>query len=123
MGWDHAQLGSYEESIVCCEQALELFKETKENFYQASTLDSIGFARHKLGEHELAVAIFREALELRGQTSDLLDASLILTHLGDALQATGDLAAARDAWQQALNNLESLDHPDAADVRARLQDA
>ncbi|GLZ34309.1 hypothetical protein Lesp02_64960 [Lentzea sp. NBRC 105346] len=123
MGWDHAQLGCYEESIICCEQAVELFKETNDHFYHASTLDSIGFARHKLGEHELAIAMFREALELRGTMNDLLNSSTILTHLGDALRATGDIAAARDAWQHALDNLVSLGHPDAAGVKARLEDS
>lgn len=36
-----------------------------------------------------------------------------LAHLGDALHAAGHLAAARDAWQQAVEILDELDHPDA----------
>ena len=46
----------------------------------------------------------------------------ILTHLGDTHHAAGDPDAARDAWQQALTILDDLDHPDAAQVRAKLAD-
>jgi DNA-binding SARP family transcriptional activator len=37
------------------------------------------------------------------------------------LTAVEDLSAARDAWQHALTILEDLDHPDADQVRAKLQ--
>jgi hypothetical protein len=43
-----------------------------------------------------------------------------LTHLGDAYRAVGDTATARAAWQQALDILEELDHPDVEGVRSRL---
>ena len=44
----------------------------------------------------------------------------MLSHLGDAQQATGDLESARRAWQQALAILGDLDHPDAQQVRDKL---
>jgi hypothetical protein len=34
-----------------------------------------------------------------------------LTHLGDTSHAAGELAPARDYWQQALAILEDLQHP------------
>lgn len=57
--------------------------------------------------------------------------AVVLNHLGDAWQATGDLAAACDAWQQALDILDNLDlirhgrtggGPDAGQIRAKLRD-
>jgi hypothetical protein len=39
---------------------------------------------------------------------------------GWELLAAGELARARDAWQQALAILEDLQHPDADQVRAKL---
>jgi len=48
------------------------------------------------------------------------DQATLLTHLGDALGTAGDARLARAAWQQALDLLDELDHPDAAAVRAKL---
>jgi hypothetical protein len=46
-----------------------------------------------------------------------------LTHLGDTRHAAGELAQAREDWQQALTILEDLQHPDADQVRAKLATA
>src|SRR5262245_19094212 len=43
-----------------------------------------------------------------------------LTRLGDTRHAAGELAQARQAWQQALAILEDIQHPDAGQVRAKL---
>jgi len=44
-----------------------------------------------------------------------------LTYAGDAHHAAGDRPAARDAWQEALRVLEGMHHPDADELRAKLQ--
>jgi hypothetical protein len=44
----------------------------------------------------------------------------VLTHLGDARHALGELPQAREAWQQALAILEDLQHPGAGPIRAKL---
>jgi hypothetical protein len=44
-----------------------------------------------------------------------------LTQLGNSCLAAGDAAAARDHWQQALDILVGLSHPDADQVRGMLQ--
>jgi hypothetical protein len=48
---------------------------------------------------------------------------IVLTELGDACQATGDLPAAAEAWQQAQQVLNDLGWPDLAGVGARLEQA
>jgi hypothetical protein len=55
------------------------------------------------------------------QAHDRSNEAEILTHLGDSHEALGDLDSARDAWRQALVILEDLDHPDAAQLRAKLR--
>jgi hypothetical protein len=45
-----------------------------------------------------------------------------LTHLGDTRDAASQPDAAHTAWQQALDILTDLDHPDADRVRAKLHD-
>ena len=48
-----------------------------------------------------------------------------LMWLGDALTATGDADAARDAWQQALSLYRDLapSHPNTDNIRAKLNQA
>jgi hypothetical protein len=45
-----------------------------------------------------------------------------LSNLGDARDAAGQPAAARDAWRQALTILDELHHPDAAHIHAKLRE-
>lgn len=47
----------------------------------------------------------------------------LLADYGEACQAAGDLPAARQAWQQALQILSDLGLPDNRRIRARLQQA
>lgn len=46
-----------------------------------------------------------------------------LAEFGDACQAAGDLPAAVEAWQQALQVLDDLGWPDLLRVGARLEQA
>lgn len=43
-------------------------------------------------------------------------------HLGDSQHATAEPDDARVAWRHALDVLDRLGHPDAAQVRSRLDD-
>ena len=47
----------------------------------------------------------------------------LLASLGDACQAAGDLPAARQAWQQALQSRNDLGLPDNHQIRAKLEQA
>lgn len=46
--------------------------------------------------------------------------AVTLAYAGDAHRDGGDLAAARQNWEQALAILDDLHHPDADTIRARL---
>jgi len=48
---------------------------------------------------------------------------IVLTGLGDACRAAGDLPAAAEAWQQALQVLDDLRLPDTLGLRTRLEQA
>jgi hypothetical protein len=48
------------------------------------------------------------------------DEATFLIRIGDTYEAAGNPGAARDAWQQALAVLETLDHPEAETVCAKL---
>ena len=84
------------------------------------TLDSLGFAYHRLGDHDQAFASDGQAVALFRETANHYEEANTLENLGDARHETGDLAA-RVAWTEALQLLEPLDAVERADrVRANL---
>ncbi|MFD9733595.1 BTAD domain-containing putative transcriptional regulator [Umezawaea sp. NPDC059074] len=119
-GWDYARLGELDLALVHAEAAREVFRDLEEPRYLAAALDTIGFAHLGAGRYDLAVEHLREAAALA--VGDRLHESTILTHLGDALAASGDPSAARDVWRKALGHLEELGITDEAeDLRAKLR--
>jgi predicted negative regulator of RcsB-dependent stress response len=46
--------------------------------------------------------------------------SMTLTHIGDIHHDAGELAQARQAWEQALAIFDDIKHPEAEQVRAKL---
>ena len=75
---------------------------------------------HHLGNLAEAAACHQRALSLSRESGYRFGEAATLTHLGDTRQAAGELAQARQAWQQALVILEDLQHLDAEQVRAKL---
>ncbi|MDG4765085.1 tetratricopeptide repeat protein [Solwaraspora sp. WMMD406] len=120
VGWQHALLGEYQATLVHCQRALDLLREFDDRPGQASTWDSLGFAHHHLGDHDEADRCYRQALALFREVGDRHVEALVLNHLAELRLATGDTNAARVSWQSAADILDSLDHPDAGSIRARL---
>jgi tetratricopeptide (TPR) repeat protein len=82
--------------------------------------DSVGYAEHHLGNLAEAAACYQRALSLFRESGARFDEAATLTRLGDARHAAGEQVQARQAWQQALAILEDLQHPHAAQARAKL---
>jgi DNA-binding SARP family transcriptional activator len=120
IGWFHALLGDFEEALSYCQQALELQKELGDRFGQAETWDSLGYAHHHLGRHTQAVTCYQAAVELYREFDHRYSEADTLASLGDAHQAAGNIETAHTAWQRALDLLDQLGHPDADEVRAKL---
>jgi DNA-binding SARP family transcriptional activator/tetratricopeptide (TPR) repeat protein len=120
VGWFHAQLGDYQEALRCCEQALRLSRERGDAFNEAATLDSKGYALSHLHRHAEALRCYRTSVRIYESLRARYFQAAVLLHLGDACQAAGEAAGARDAWQDAIGILDELAHPDAELARARL---
>jgi tetratricopeptide (TPR) repeat protein len=121
IGWCHDLLGEFGQALTFCLAALKLSRELGDRYIEASTLDSIGYAYHHLGRHAEAITHYQLALRVRRIAVYRYSEANTLTHLGDTHQAVGDQPAAHNAWHQALDILDSLQHPDADAVRAKLQ--
>jgi tetratricopeptide (TPR) repeat protein len=121
LGWYHAQLGDYQQALNYCEQALDIQHKLDDRVGAAETLDSLGYIHHHLGHHDKAISHYQHAVVLRQELGSRYFKANSLSRLGDTYQTTGNLAAAREAWQQALTIFEQLDHPDAEQVRSKLE--
>jgi tetratricopeptide (TPR) repeat protein/transcriptional regulator with XRE-family HTH domain len=121
VGWYHAQLGDYRPALESCEQALALMEELGDRYAVASVLDSLGYAHQRLGDHDRALARYHRSLSLFRELGDRYWEATLLTRIGETRHATGDPDAAREDWQRALAILDDLAHPDAEQVRVRLQ--
>ncbi|HEX6683541.1 MAG TPA: NB-ARC domain-containing protein [Candidatus Limnocylindrales bacterium] len=120
VGWAHAQLGDFRQTIVVCERALALLEELGAKHAQADTWDSLGFAHVQTGDHTGAAARYQRAAELYAELGDRQREAETLTHLGEAQLHAGDTTAARAAWAQALAILVDLGHPSADSLDLRL---
>jgi tetratricopeptide (TPR) repeat protein len=123
IGWNLSHLGDYEHALAHCQQALALSRYAGGRHSEAETLDSIGYAHHHLGHHAQAITSYRQALDIGRELGYRYGQAEVLSHLGDTHQTVGDLASARTAWREALAILDDLHHPDAGQVRAKLDAA
>jgi DNA-binding SARP family transcriptional activator len=119
-GWCMAHLGDYQQALSYCTQALAVDRELGSRRSEKDTLHSIGFIHHQLGDITAAMDFYLESLRLSEDLGDRYSQADSLASLGDAYKSLGDESRARDTWQEALAILVELEHPDAADVRARL---
>lgn len=123
VGWYHATLGDDGTAVRHCEQALSLCADLGDTAGEAGTLDSPGYAHHHLNDFHRAVHAYTRAAQLYQQAGDQYYQAGTLVRLGDAHTAAQEPDAAQTAWQKALSILTALHHPDAEQVRAKLEAA
>ncbi|MQY30687.1 ATP-binding protein [Nocardia aurantia] len=128
LGWFHALLGDYRQAVSCAESALTLNRELGNRRSESRTLDTLGYAFHHLGDHNRAIEHYRLSLAVNRELGDRYHEATVLDHLGESHFVLGDFGAARDAWAEALDNLDDLALPgqqgfgyaDADRIRAKL---
>jgi len=123
VGWCHALAGGYQLALKFSRRSLALHCQLGHRKGEASSWDSLGYAEHKLGNLARALDCHHRALAIFLELGDRYQEAEILTHVGEVHHTAGDLSDALNAWQQALGILEDLRHPDASQVRARIQQA
>jgi tetratricopeptide (TPR) repeat protein len=120
VGWFHALLGDYRASVDFCEKALRLQTQLGDQLSSAQTWHSLGYVHDHNGDHARAIACYDAAIALFRESGYLFSEAVVLTSIGDTHEHAGDLDAARLAWQQAVDILDQLGHPDAKQTRAKL---
>ena len=120
-GWTLGQLGDYGQALVYCQQALVIMVALGDRHNAATTLDSVGYAHRHLGHHARAAACYTHSVRMHAEAGETYQQARTLANTGDAYHAAGDLPAARDVWQEALQILDGLHTPHADQLRAELQ--
>ena len=123
MGWYHARLGDHRQALVRSRQALRLQRELGDRCGEAHTWDSLGYAHHQLAHYAEAARCYQRAIVLYVELGDRHGQAETLDHLGDMRRAASRTQAAIATWRQALDILEALHHPDADQVRDKLDRA
>jgi DNA-binding SARP family transcriptional activator/tetratricopeptide (TPR) repeat protein len=116
-----AYLGRYQQARTFCQQALALLRELGHQSYEAEGWHNLGDVEQLSGDHPAAAACYQRALGLFREFGDRYSEAMILAHLGDAHHAAGQTQAARTSWREATAILDTLHHPDAGKIRAKLQ--
>jgi DNA-binding SARP family transcriptional activator len=119
-GWYHALLGDYQQARRLCRQALALSTRDGSHHLEGNIWKSLGYAEYQAGDFAEAAACAERALSIFRAVGDRWGEVDTLTNLGDIWRSAGESPRAREAWQQALDIQNELQHPDAAKVRARL---
>jgi DNA-binding SARP family transcriptional activator/predicted negative regulator of RcsB-dependent stress response len=120
VGWYHSLLGNHQLTLNYCQQALDLNQRLGNYEGEAAASDSLGHAHHHLGHHEHAITCYRHTLDLHRKIGERYQQAITLVRLGDTHLAIGDHESARDCWEQALAILDDLRHPEADQVRVKL---
>ena len=126
LGACHAYLGDCELARGYAGQALEVTPETGDPTTLAMAWHARAFVHSQLDEQRQAISCYRQALALAGERKHPMARGVLvimLAEFGDICRAAGDLPAAVQAWQQALQVLRDLGWPDLLGVGARLEQA
>ena len=126
LGQCHARLGNDDLACRYARRAIGAASDAGDPTNLALAWNVLGLVHSRLGQHSQAIVCYRQALAFVHQVKTLVARrwlASLLTRLGDACQAAGDLPAARHAWQQALQIRNGLGLPDNRGIRARLEQA
>ena len=120
LAWCYVRLGDYARALDSCQQALTLQQAIGFRPGEAGTWDTLGYVHHHLNQYDEAIVCYGHALQFQRQLDDKYEQAGTLNRLGDAYAAAGETPSARRCWYQALEVLEELHHPDAQQLRERL---
>ncbi len=120
IGLLHIHLGAYQHGLSCCQQSRVMFRALGYRRGEANALDSMGEAYRGLGRAADATACFQQSLSAVRELGDQVSQAEILVHLAAVRQDDGNVRAARDCLRQALAIFAGLQHPDTAQIQAKL---
>ena len=122
----HARLRNNDLARGYARQALGVAPEAEDPAILAVVWQALGLVHSRLGEHRQAIRCYRKPLARARERKTPMACwllGMVLAGYGDACRRAGDLPAAAEAWQQALQVLDDLGLPDNLRIRPRLERA
>jgi len=116
IGWTLIMLGDHSGALDHCRRSVALHVAIGNRSGEAAASDSLGYAYHHLGQYDRAIAHFHVALHIYRDISDRYLEADTLHHIGQSAAASGDTDTARRTWDDALDILHEMGHPDAAAI-------
>ncbi|WP_157751364.1 tetratricopeptide repeat protein [Actinoplanes derwentensis] len=107
-GWLHVQARRYRQAVVVCSEALALQQRVGTPQEQASSLDTLGLAHHRLGDLDEATGLYDRAIESFEQAGDLPGLAATLTRRADTHASAGHPTAAHADRERAAGIQEQL---------------
>nr|WP_269329932.1 BTAD domain-containing putative transcriptional regulator [Kineosporia babensis] len=120
VGWTHILLGEYDQALTECLASIDLHRDVGNRNGEAAALDSLGFALHHLDRPDEALDSYYGALGIYRQIADRYLEADTLVHIGDSHLKAGRSAEAVLNWEDALEILQDMGHPDAGAVRDKV---
>ncbi|MGW3037470.1 ATP-binding protein, partial [Streptomyces sp. NPDC001178] len=114
------QAGEYPEALSQFSEALAIFSDHRQRLWEGTTLFRIAEAHLAAGRPAQAAAHAEQALTLRCIGGDPMRGR-VLTVLGHALAALGQVGRAEACWREALSLFEQTGSPEAAELRAFIE--
>jgi predicted ATPase len=102
LAFSHALHGDFERSAEANERAVEIFREIGDSYGLANATTQLGATLKHLGQFEDAERVLRDALEVSRALGPEGTPWFILHRIGELERDRGNLAAAREALEQAL---------------------
>ncbi|MFD9704475.1 ATP-binding protein [Lentzea sp. NPDC059081] len=121
LGWALAHVEDYAEAVRHCEEALAVHQAVGDTDAEAHALDSLSYAHLMSGDHARAIEHYQKSVVLYRDVGDHYYEAATLMRLGDAHHAAGDSAKALEQWELARAMLRQLEHPDQAEVEAKIE--
>ena len=112
--------GRLSEATECLQQALRVFRESRQRLWEGMTLFRLAELGLAAGHPAQAAADAETALTLLRGIGGEWRRGNVLTVLGRALNGIGHLDRAQVCWREALDIFEALDAPEADEVRGLL---
>ena len=100
-GMVHLDMGDVDSAKTSYQEALRIWTEEKNLYYQAEILNNLAVLYHQIGEYELASETFENGLICARKSRNLRTESVILTGLGDLYSEIEEFEAAAQAYEQA----------------------
>ncbi len=119
----HLATGEHESALDGLRSALEMSRETSDRGLETEVLNDLGETLRALHRYASALDHHEAALALTERTGDPFERARALDGMAHARRGEGELAPARELWQEALDSYARLGVPQAQTVRDNLSRA